>query len=470
MSLDKATALHKQGRFHLAEPEYLKALAQDFDNFNILYALATLYFQTGKHGLAAILYKQTIMFKKDHFEAWNNLGNCYKSINKDEESEMCWRKCLDIKGKTDADYADIYNNLATLYVNLGTPEKGLEFVNKALEATPGHPDANWNKALLTLESGKYGEGFDLYKWGFNTKHRNDRSFGGNIPYWDGSPGKRVVVWGEQGIGDEILFASMMPDLINISKSIVFECHPRMVKLFENSFGCEKLHIYGTRKDAFVAWPHKHPEIDARVSIGDLGKWFRRDLSMFPKRSGYLKAIDDRVEYYTNRLDKISDRPKIGISWIGGYQKTRKDFRSIPLEKWKPVLECDADFISLQYTPNAYDEISIVEDKFDVRIHHWPSAIQCEDYHETAALVSALDLVITVNTAVHHLTGALGKPGWTLTPKGKAWRYYTPDGEHFPWYPSMRCIEQPLIGEWDPMLERTAHELKETLERSKVSVY
>ncbi len=456
MSLDEAMALHKQGKTGMAEEGYLQILNKDSDNVKTLYLLGLIYLQSSKPGLAAVLFKQALSLKKDYFEAWNNLGNCYKTANRDDDAKVCWEKAIAIPGQHDIDYSDLYNNLATLYINAGTQNEGMKYIDKCLELYPDHVDGNWNKGLLLLEQGKYGEGFDCYEWGFRTKNRVNREYG-NIPYWDGSHGKKIIVWGEQGIGDEILFASMIPDLQKISKEVIFDCHPRLVKIFENSF--TDIKVYGTRKDAYINWPHDHNDIDARVSIGDLGKYFRREINDFPKHNGYLKALQDRIDHYQRKLDKISDKPKIGISWEGGYIKTRKDYRSIPLKKWEPIISQDADFISLQYTPEAYREVAEIEDKLDIKIHHWPFAVQAFDYHETAALVSALDLVITVNTAVHHLSGALGKTTWTLTPKAKAWRYYSPDGVSFPWYPSVRCIQQPEKMEWDNIMKEVGEELK-----------
>lgn len=455
--LEQAVALHKQGRLDLAEDKYIEALNIDFDNLKVLYLLGTINLQKSRIGIAANLFKQALLMKKDYFEAWNNLGNCYKMVNKDEDAFVCWHKALEIKNMHPGDYADIYNNITTLYVNAGNPEEGMKYVEKALELCPDHADANWNKALLLLEQGKYGEGFDRYEWGYKTGIRANRGYGREIPVWDGSPDKKIVLWGEQGIGDELMFSNMIPDLQKVCRAVIFDCHPRLVKIFKESF--PDLIIYGTRKDAYVNWPLDHPDIDARIAMGDVGKYLRRELKDFPKHNGYLKASQDRIAHYQTKLAKLGNRPKVGISWTGGYMKTRKDWRSISLEKWEPIFKKDVDFISLQYTDRAYDTIAEVEEKFDVRIHHWPSAVQNNDYHETAALVSALDLVITVNTAIHHLSGALGKPTWTLTPKGKAWRYYSPDGVSFPWYPSVRCIQQPEFMEWDSVMQNVAEELE-----------
>lgn len=453
MSLDKAISFHKQGRLKEAEENYLTALNDDFDNVNTLYLLGTIQLQNGKAGIASTLLKQALMLKKDHFEAWNNLGNCYKSVNKEEDARACFQTALNIPGKEPRDYADIWNNLSTLYVNSGEPEKGVSFAQQAIELVPDHSDANWNLALMYLEQGNYDKGFDLYKWGFQTKNRLYRNYGAEHPYWNGEKGKTVAVWGEQGIGDELMFASMLPDFIKDCKQVIFDCHPRLASIFKASF--PNITVYGTRKDAYIEWPAKH-KIDAKIAIGDLGKFYRRKAEDFPG-TPYLKADPERVAHYKNKLSKLGNRLKVGISWTGGYLKTRKDYRSIPLEAWGPILGLDADFISLQYTSEAYNSIAEAEDRLDCRIHHWPSAVQANDYMETAALVQALDLVITVNTSIHHLAGGLGKECWTLTPKAKAWRYWSKDGIN-PWYGSVKQFEQEKAGEWDGVIATVSEDL------------
>lgn len=458
-AIDNAIMFHKQGKFDRAEHEYETALAENIDDANALYLLGTLYLQTKRYGLAAQMLQLALILKPEAFEPWNNLGNCYKAVNKEADAKRCWEKSLSIQGRSDHEYADIWNNFATLYVNAGCPEEGVQYCEKSIALNPEHPDAHWNLALLNLEQGKYAEGFDLYEWGFKTKNRPVRNYGDKVTDWKGEHGKTVVVWGEQGIGDEILFSSIIPDLIKVSKHVIFDCHPRLVTLFKNSF--PEASVYGTRKDDVIGWVHKHPELECKIAIADLAKYFRRSLKDFPNTS-FLKANPERVEHYKKKLNKISSKPKIGISWSGGYVKTRKDYRSIPLEQWKPLFSEDYDFISLQYTPEAYNTVSEVEDKLDVSIRHWPFAVQNNDYHETAALVSALDLVITVNTAMHHLAGGLGKECWTLTPKAHAWRYYSPSlsKRTIPWYPSVRQWQQKELGDWDSIMQNVAISLKD----------
>jgi tetratricopeptide (TPR) repeat protein len=464
--LEDAITLHKQGRVQKAAKAYETVLMYDFDNLDAIYLLGTIFLQQKQLGLAAQLLMRVVMMDGSHFEAWNNLGNCFKAVNKEDKAKDCWEAALKIEGKDSHSYADIHNNIGTIYVNNGNPEEGIPHLEKALALKPEHGDANWNMALMQLELGKYKKGFELYKSGFQTQNRLYRNYGEGVRDWQGEEGVDIVVWGEQGIGDEILFASMIPDLQKKVNKVIFDCHPRLMPIFKASF--PDIYCEGTRKDEYVSWPSKHPGITHKLAIGDLGRFFRTSIEDFPQHDGYLVARKDRVKHYKNKLKKLGNKLKVGISWTGGYMKTRTDYRSIDLEQWKKILNLDADFISLQYTPDAYEAVADIEDRFDTRVHHWPSAVQNQDYHETAALVDALDLVITVNTAAHHLAGAMGKECWTLTPITKAWRYWSPDekNEVIPWYPSVKQYQQNQLGNWQPVMSRVADDLKKKIAAHK----
>jgi tetratricopeptide (TPR) repeat protein len=460
--------LHKQDRLQMAEQKYFEVLQEDPDNVDALYLLASIYMKVKKLPLASQLFLRVTVLNNEHFEAWNNLGNCYKAFNKEDVARECWEAALNIMGRADYEYADIYNNLGTLYVNSGEPEKALPLLNKCLELRPEHQDGKWNMSLVQLELGNYEEGFRGYPAGFHVHHRLYRDYhekgSETVVEWMGegeeeTKDKTIVVWGEQGIGDELMFASCIPDLAQRFNKVIFDCHPRLVGIFKQSFP-DNVVCYGTRKENMIGWPGEHPELQTfayKKAIGDVPQYLRKTVDDFPKHDGYLKADPERVEHYRQKLNKLGDRLKIGISWTGGYHKTRKDYRSVMLDKWADIFKLDADFISLQYTKEAYKTVAHAEEMFGIDIHHWPQAVEAHDYMETASLIEALDIVITVNTAAHHMAGALGKPCFTLTPVAKAWRYYSPaeDNSTIPWYPSVHQFQQKELFEWDDVMKKVA---------------
>jgi ADP-heptose:LPS heptosyltransferase len=290
--------------------------------------------------------------------------------------------------------------------------------------------------------GKWEEGFKEYEWGFESGDRQRRIYSNPpelVPEWDGSPGHRVVVYGEQGIGDEIMFASAIPDLKKDCE-VVFDCHPRMVNLFERSF---KVICYGTRKDNELHWP-KHEPLTARVSIGSLFKFYRSN-GEFPK-APYLKPDPDLVASYRARLEALGPGPYVGIGWQAGTKATRQDLRSIKLKSFNDMIDTAGTFVSLQYTAGSGAKAQRYREQTGRVVHHWDDVVETGpdeenrytgyNYDHTVALVAALDLVIVPNTAVVHVCGAIGKECWTITPAAPAWRYQL-SGDEMPMYSSVR---------------------------------
>jgi hypothetical protein len=176
---------------------------------------------------------------------------------------------------------------------------------------------------------------------------------------------------------------------------------------------------------------------------------RRRPEDFPQHAGFLTADSQKIDQWKARLAALGPGPKIGLSWQGGVGHTGRARRSLTLEQLLPVLRRrDAHFVSLQYTDVAA-EIREFQARQGIPIHHWQEAI--DDYDETAALVIALDKVLTVCTAIVHLTGALGRPALVMVPFGSDWRYGA-TGEQMLWYPSVRLIRQRAIGDWSAVLQ------------------
>ena len=195
-------------------------------------------------------------------------------------------------------------------------------------------------------------------------------------------------------------------------------------------------------------------IDLQIPMGSLPGLFRNSWDEFPRHGGYLRADPDRVAYWRARLDALGPGPKIGLSWRGGVAATRRHLRCIELEQLLPVMELPATFVSLQYGDCA-DDLSRLRLQHGRSLTHWQDAL--DDYEETAALTCALDLVISVCTAVIHLAGALGRPVWVLVPAIAEWRYMN-RGERLPWYPSARLFRQTQPAVWESAIQRMAEQL------------
>lgn len=439
----KANQLHLEGKFQEAEQIYDQILSQNHDNAGLLATMGTLYLSMGKPGLAVCLLQQSMEKSKTKPpEVMANLGIAYKHTGQIDKALKYMEKAATSKDAT----PETLSTYGAMFIESGEPEKAIKLFDKAIAGNPKLALAHWNKSLILLEEGIWSEAWDEYEWGLKSGMRIDRKYG-DIPQWDGTHGQTVWVYGEQGIGDEIMFASMLPDLLQ-TNSVILECHQRLVTIFKKAF--PEVTVYGTREDKEIDWPANH-KIDARISIGSLGKFYRRSVEAFPGRP-YLKAES------AERGRKL----RVGISWTGGMKSGRVRKRTVPLSWWKPILNNDCEFISLQYT-NCAAEIEAVE-RSGYSIKQFEE-VKAHDYYETAKLVKSCDLVISCCTSVIHLAGALGVPCWVMTPKHPAWRYQNKG--RMPFYKSVRLYRQPAkdVGAWLPVIERIGLDLHDMVNAS-----
>lgn len=449
MALVKTDELFNQGMKivktggDIAKAEHIfnTILNEDVDAESVIYALGCCAIIRQNYGLAISLFRYAVSQNDEFSEAWNNLGCCYRQLCMIEKAREAFEIAKAIK--PDPEYL---GNLGGSYIGAGNPQRALSYLDKCLKKIPDHASSLNNKSLAYLELGDWQRGFALYDYRVATGNHKERHYHVNgTPEWDGTPGKTVVVYGEQGIGDEIMFASILPDIIK-QCSVIFDCHPRLADLFRIAF--PDTPIYGTRKTGDMEWPKMY-KIDAKISIGSLAKFYRFTDKDFPKEQ-YMQADKALFNIMQKKLSRYGNKPKIGISWKGGTKKTNKVYRTIPLGHWKYILSMDFTFISLQYQPDAeYDiEKFAKENPAMPTIHHFRDIL--DDYDKTAALVANLDLVISVPQSVVHLAGAMGVTCWQLTPKRAMWQM-GPYGKDMPWYDCVKSYWQVKDGDWKQVL-------------------
>lgn len=447
---EQAYQLHLDGEFDKALAIYDDLLTQNPDNAGMLASVGTLLMRMGKTGLAlSFLYRAAE--KSPQSDILSNLGLCYKYAGHHDKALKCLERAI-----KDKPTKETLNTYAGFHVNVGEPQIAQKYAEKALAIDAQFPTAHWNLAMSLLELGQWDRAWDEHEWGFKNGTRVKREIL-DKPQWDGANGKTLHVYGEQGIGDEIMFASMLPDVMAVGNKVILECHPRLETLFQRSW--PDIPIYGTRTDKDLDWPTEH-EFDASVSIGSLGKWYRRSRAAFPG-TPYLNA---------EPLPK-GEKFRVGISWTGGMKEGRVRVRTIPLSWWEPLLSVPGiEWVSLQYTD--------ADAEIDMANAHGHSIVKApeakaDDYYETARLVASCDLVISCCTSVIHLAGALGVPCWVMVPAKPAWRYGVTGG--MPWYRSVRLYRQPKgkiwhepgshdmqYEYWEPVIQRVAFDLREKM--------
>jgi tetratricopeptide (TPR) repeat protein len=343
-----------------------------------------------------------------------------------------------------------------LFDQTGRRAEALEYLCAALRVAPEDDNAHFSLALHFLKHGDYGAGWDEYE-----RRRSLPNFIGRyrdfpFPEWDGSAlaGRTLLVYPEQGLGDEIMFGGCIPQLASQARHVVLECDRKLEKLFRRSLPhCTVVPRHRSVANDWVS--QLDPRPDVQTPVGSLARHFRRGLADFPAHAGYLRADPDRVAAWRARIDALGPGRTVGLSWRGGVGYTGRLRRSIALETLLPILRLPGlHFVNLQYT-DVREELEHLKKRHNITVHHWQEAI--DDYDETAALVCAVDEVLTVCTAIVHLSGALGRPATVMVPFGADWRYGA-QGEHMPWYPSVRLVRQRRIGEWGAVLEEVGRRL------------
>lgn len=336
----------------------------------------------------------------------------------------------------------------------GEVDAALAAYETALQIDPTSVDAHVSRATIHLSRENFPAGWDEFEWRRRVPGQAALHERFGAPDWDGSPleGRTLLFYGEQGLGDQIMYASCLPDLLRQGARCVIDCEPRLVALFERSF--PQAVVHGARQSDPGDWIAAH-EVEVKLACASAPRFLRRSAADFPAHGGFLRADQAKVEKWQRRLAQIGPQAKVGLSWRGGVQRTGRAWRSLEVESLLPVLRyAGVQFISLQYDAHP-DELARLREKHGVTIHHWPEAI--EDYDETAALLCALDLTISVCTAVIHLAGALGRPVWILAPVKPDARYGL-QGSSMRWYPSARLYRQRSFGDWAGVLEEIRADL------------
>jgi hypothetical protein len=329
--------------------------------------------------------------------------------------------------------AGVLVDLGNRYLALGLRAEARRCLARALASDPQHAPAHASHALLLLGNGDFARGWDEYEWrlraGFDPAPR------GPMPYAAcGKPdGKHVFVASEQGMGDEVMFASCIPDLLSVAASCVLECGSRLVPLFERSFPQAKV-VSRNRS----IWPPPGAQgFDCGLWAGSLPRLFRGARERFPGKP-YLQADRDAVERWREKLGRLGGQRKVGLAWTGGLPETARTQRSLALADIAPLFEAAGTvFVSLELMDRSAEAREATA-RGGAPLVHWPGV--AADPDRLAALVEALDLVVCVPNAAAHLAGALGKPVKVLVTGAPTWRYLW-EGESVPWYASMRVLRR-----------------------------
>jgi tetratricopeptide (TPR) repeat protein len=402
---------------------------------------------------ALAAYDKALLINPGVAKVWLGRGNALTALKRNDEAFAAYEKALAL----DPGLAEAWLGRGNLLAEDKRFDEACAAYDKAIALDPQIADAYCNKALIKLGIGDFEEGWDLYEWRSKTKinipkHAYLKSLNFLVRQNRAALiGESVAILAEQGIGDEIMFASILPDLIGDAKSVAYEVDARLLRLFESAFPSVSL----IARDDQTRLRQQAP--DVVLQVGSLGYAYRRDAKSFP-RLPYLRADAVRVEKWQALLaDEAMSRKTIGISWRGGTSRTRRDERSIELEQLRPLIEGnDCHFVSLQYGEVA-DEIARFNDAGARKVHC--PLDDFNNFDDFAALVTALDLVVSVQNTTIHMCGALGRPCWGMIPWRPEWRYGVV-GESMIWYSSIKLYRHSAPGDWDGIIKAINSDLRE----------
>ncbi|CAN5232560.1 hypothetical protein BH11PSE11_BH11PSE11_16500 [soil metagenome] len=452
--------LEFDGKPEEAEPYLRRALELNPDGANVHYNLGLVLFATDRFEEAAKHFVRGLELNPNIPAAYSDLGGIYKRWGRLEEAVAVFDRGLKIA--PDAHY--LHSNRGTALEELGRFDEALIEYNISTELCPEDPTAKWNTCYLFLKQGILDPGWELHE--LRLKHGGQVSERFPYPRWDGSDlsGKTILIYAEQGLGDEIWFASCIPDLIARAKHCVIECTPRLASLYRRSFPTATV-IGGHRMQ--VGWLLDVPKIDVQIAIGSMPLYLRPTLESFPSAPQYLFADPQRIDHWRARLAALGPGLKVGICWRSGLVVGERHKNYSELTQWGEIFDLSAvQFVNLQYD-ECTDELRAVEQKFGVEVARFPELDLKNELDDTTALISALDIVISAGTAVSELAGAAGVETYRLDLFGKPMDALGTGRS--PWHPKMKLFGQLSPGDWSTPLALIAETLRQKSAGSDESV-
>lgn len=392
-------------------------------------------------------YEKALALRPDLPEVHKKIGDAHRMQGAQERAVAAYRRAVALR----PGYADALHELGGLLRAERDLAGALACFREAQASEPDHPRAGFAEALVLLLQGNFRAGWAAYECRWKSIDHATPMRLYLQPAWQGqSIDGALLLWPEQGVGDEIMFSALLPDVVRTGMRCILECDPRLQPLFARSF--PQVEVISDREAAHD--PARG--IAAQLPIGSLPSFYRNHRTEFSSAiSPYLLADPGRREHYRSRY--ADARKAVGLAWYSDNVKTGKD-RSIDLPILKPLFAAsELRWVSLQYGEHEWLNEQITAAGVPVFLD--PEVDQLQSLDEFAAQVAAMDLVVTIDNTTAHLAGALGVPVWLLLPFAPDWRWpHATDGRS-PWYPSMRIFQQPTRGHWGSVVTQVFEALR-----------
>ena len=473
--LKKAVAIHNAGNLQKAEQMYLQVLSQEPDHPDATHFMGVLAYNAGKNDLAIAYLKKAIKLMPSNAGCFNNMGNVFQQQEKYRESVKWYEMAVRINPS----HAMAQNNIAVAYLNLGILDKALASVETAVDLDPEYADAysnqgeilramgdgdralvafekaitlapdmvsaHWNRALIWLSKGNFQDGWPAYEWRWRRPTTLNRLFVHGAA-WQGEDveGKVLFVYEEQGLGDTLQFIRYLPMLQALGARVVFEIGSALIRLVAENRSYDRLLVGLKNVDTSSV-----DRFDFHVPLLSLPHILKIKVETIPDKIAYLTADPALCRIWKNRLSG-NESFRVGLVWAGRPNHKNDRNRSIHLNMFEMLGKVKGvSFYSLQ--KEKYEQWTDME---SLTLFEKDLGPEISDFADTAAIMENLDLLISVDTSVVHLAGALGKPVWTLLPFAPDFRWML-DREDSPWYPTMRLFRQASAGDWVSVLEQVA---------------
>lgn len=445
-----ANALRSEDRFDEAASSYQQALKIRPDYAEAYNNLAITLTKQGKFEPAINYFRKAIRFNPSCSEFHGNLASLLQRQGRIDQAITHCEQAVSL----DPDNAEAHYNLGSALRDAGRCEEAIVQNDLAIQLRPGYVEAHWNQALAYLLNGNFKEGWKQYEWRRKTNwHVSSYPHKHPKPRWDSKSftGKRLLVHCEQGIGDCIQFVRYLPLVKEKGGTIVFEAWKSLHGLLRGFDGIDELVELSFNRQTQVRF-------DSHISIMDLPGLFKTTEHTIPDSVPYIHADPIKTEKWSREL--AGPDMKVGIVWAGSARHTNDCNRSCRLEQFLPLSQIEGvSLYGLQKGEPARQAketpLTNLGEQFD-------------DFTDAAAAIENLDLIISVDTAVLHLAGAMGKPVWALLAFAPDWRWMM-QRQDSPWYPTMRLFRQPKWGDWDSLFKNVAHELKMLEDKRKQDI-
>ena len=435
--------LRLAGRPQLAVEAARQALSLDPTMASALSNLGVALYELKDYAASAEAHRAAIAAQPDFAEAYSNLGNALHGLRAYDEAIVAYRAALALR----PDYVDALANLGTTLHHGGDFDEGAATLRYAIALAPHHANAHSGLGILLLMRGDFAEGWDEYEWRLRSTERTGPRFPERPWQGESLTGRHIYVQAEQGLGDTLQFTRYLPLLAERAGRVTLRVHQQLVTLMRESL--RGIAVLGDRGQ---------PEpYDCDVALLSLPRLFKTRRETIPATTPYLRSSNKEAKVWRRRFAGMKGL-KVGLVWAGNAEHVNDARRSLSLPLLAPIFRVPgASFASLQVGQRAAELTKAKQpgpsiDDLSARL---------VDFDATAGAVGALDLMITVDTSVAHLAGALGKPVWVLLPWVTDWRWML-EREDSPWYPTARLFRQSTLGSWEDVVARVERELRELL--------